>query len=165
MKLWQARLIGLGLGVTTLVGCTHILPIDGTATTVRNVEFMTLWKTYSHCRSSSDPNEMRADAERLRQAVQTQASTIHPKFLGMEADTALPSRLTVDPQAMVMACSLHAGQTAQSLGRRAIALEMFNMIVTINPEPKYAYYVSEASRRLEQLEHSAPNEDDAHSTS
>ena len=164
MKGWQVKLIGLGLVVTTLVGCANIL--DGQSTSVRNVEFMTLWKTYSHCRSSSDPNEMRADAERLRRAVQSQPSTIHPKFLGMEAPgTGLPSRLTVDPQAMVMACSLHAGQTAQSLGRRAIALEMFNMIMTINPEPKYAYYVGEASRGLEQLNDSAPKEGDAHSTS
>lgn len=163
MKQWQVKLIGLGLVVTTLAGCANSL--DGQSTSAGNVEFMTLWKTYSHCRSSSDPNEMRADAERLRRAVQTQPSTIHPKFLGMEAGTALPSRLTVDPQAMVMACSLHAGQTAQSLGRRAIALEMFNMIITTNPEPKYAYYVGEASRGLEQLDHSAPKEGDAHSTS
>ena len=163
MNMWQIKLIGLGLVVTTLVGCANIL--DGPTTSARNVEFMTLWKTYSHCRSSSDPNEMRADAERLRQAAQTQPSTIHPKFLGMEAGTVLPSRLTVDPQAMVMACSLHAGQKAQSLGRRAIALEMFNMIMTINPESKYAYYVAEASRGLDQLDHSAPPEGGAHSTS
>jgi len=165
VKRWQVKLIGFGLVVTTLVGCIHTWPLDGTATSVHNVEFITLWQTYSHCRSSSDPNEMRADAERLRLAVQTQPSTIHPKFLGMEAGTVLPSRLTVDPQAMVMACGLHAGQTAQSLGRRAIALEMFNMIMTINPEPKYAYYVAEASRGLDQLDHSAPPEGDAHSTS
>src|SRR5215831_15106311 len=94
--MWQIKLIGLGLVVTTLVGCANIL--DGPTTSARNVEFMMLWKTYSHCRSSSDPNEMRADAERLRQAAQTQPSTIHPKFLGMEAGTVLPSRLTVDPQ-------------------------------------------------------------------
>jgi len=41
---------------------------------------------------------------------------------------------------------------------------MFNMIMTINPEPKYAYYVAEASG-LEQLDHSTPKEGDAHSTS
>lgn len=156
MERLQVRLLGPVLLLTSvgIGGCNHMWALDGPS----NVAFMTLWKTYTHCRSSSDPNDMQRDAQQLFRAAQTITLKAHsspflPDFLIKE----LPSRLTVDPQAMGMACTLYAGQTAQSLERLGMASEMFNSIITTKAEPDYAYYVSEASRGLMELEpRSAP---------
>lgn len=158
METWQVKVFGPLLLMTTVGvgGCSLLWPLDRPATSVSHVEFMSLWKTYAHCRSGSDPDEMRADAEQLDRAaravtLKTQASTFLPDIMrNLVSD--LPSRLAVDPRAMLVACTLSAGQAAQSVGRLRLAEAMFNSIITTQSEPEYASYVLQASRGLEQLE-------------
>ena len=158
MDKWRVRIIEPVVLVTALGvgGCHSMWSLDGSATSVNNVEFMSLWKTYSHCQASSDPDEMRTDAEQLDRAVgmftlKHEAPPVSPDFLQALVSEP-PSRLAADPKAMVMACTLSAGQTAQSLGRLAVAAELFNSIINTKPEPEYAHYVLQASRGLRQLE-------------
>ena len=157
MERSHARLLGpvLLVAILGVSGCNHMWTLDRPS----EVEFMNLWKTYSHCRSSSDVNEMQRDAEQLVRA----AKTITPKapsspLLLVLFIKELPLRLTVDPQAMVMACSLYTGQTAQSLGRLAMATDMFTSIMTAKAEPAYAYYVSEAVDGLKRIARQAAPE-------
>ncbi|HEX5550142.1 MAG TPA: hypothetical protein VFX36_04885 [Nitrospira sp.] len=57
-------------------------------------------------------------------------------------------RLSADPSAMAAACALRAGQVAQERGRQSFAREMFQMIVTNFPQPRYRYYVDQAREGL-----------------
>ena len=61
-------------------------------------------------------------------------------------------RLSADPSAMAAACALRAGHVAQERGRRSFAREMFQMIVTNFPQPRYRYYATQAREGLEQLD-------------
>ena len=130
MERWQVRFFGPVLLVATVgIGGCHLMgPLDGSTTSVSNVEFMNLWKTYSRCRSSSDPDEMRTDAEQLDQAAlaitrKSQAPPRLPDFL-QPFIAEPPSRLAVDPKAMVMACTLRAGQGAHAVGRLVPAADL-----------------------------------------
>jgi hypothetical protein len=131
MERWQVRFFGPVLLVATVgIGGCHLMgPLDGSTTSVSNVEFMNVWKTYSHCRSSSDPDEMRTDAEQLGQAAlaitrEAQAPPPLPDFLQMLISEP-PSRLAVDPKAMVMACTLRAEQGAHAVGQLGLAANLF----------------------------------------
>lgn len=168
MERWRVRVFELLLLMTPVgVGGCHLSwPLDGAATSVNHVEFMSLWKTYTHCRSSSDPDEMRADTEQLHRAAQaltgnTHAPPLVPDFLHtLIAEP--PSRLAADPKAMVMACTLYTGQTAHTQGLPALAREMFQSILTAMPGPDYAQYVMQASRGLVELQQDRQFVMDAH---
>jgi hypothetical protein len=156
MESWKVRILTPGLLVMMigLSGCRASWSFDKPTTSEDTAQFMTLWRTYSHCRSSSDPEEMRTDAERLDREVQaitlkTHASMRLPDILA-DLVSELPSRLAIDPKAMLVACSLYAGQAAQALGQRQLAAEMFTSITTTDPE--YGYYVEQAKQGLRQLE-------------
>ena len=158
MESWLVRVLGpLLLAMTVgFGGCNIASSFDGVTASLDDAQFKNLWRMYSHCRFGSDPEEMRADAEGLNRAVQaitlkTQASTFLPDIM-RNLVSELPSRLAVDPRAMVVACTLYAGQAAQSLGQLRLAEAMFNSIMTTKSEPEYASYVVQASRGLEQLE-------------
>lgn len=116
--------------------------------------FMDMWGIYSHCSQSENPDVMRVDAQRLSLAVEAMdptADRIPPE--GEElAPMQPPVRLSADPTAMAAACALRAGQVAQGMGRLYIAREMFQMIVTNFPQPRYRYYVAQALEALERLD-------------
>ncbi len=149
MERWRFRVFGPVLLVTTMGfgGCHDMWVLD----TPGNLEFMKLWNTYSHCRTSADPNEMHRDAEQLFRAAQIITQKSSSSVLAFPINE-LPVRLTVDPQAMAIACTLYGGQAAQSLGRLALASEMFNSVVTATTKADYAFYVDEASRGMRKLE-------------
>ena len=151
MQRWQGRLVGLVMIVMSVGGggCFPMGSLDGPG----DADVMNLWQTYSHCRASSDPDVMRSDAEHLFHAAQiftVNAQAIpFPDFMPLQSLLSkLPSRLTVDPRAMAMACTLYAAQTAQSLGRLVTATEMFTSVLTATSELRYAYYVIQAERGL-----------------
>ena len=97
---------------------------------------------------------MRVDAQRLSLAgnmTDSVEDSISPE--SEEAASMGPSvRLSADPSAMAAACALRAGQVAQERGRRSFAREMFQMIVTNFPQPRYRYYVAQAREGLERLD-------------
>ena len=119
-----------------------------------NGRFMDLWGIYTHCSQSEDLDAMRVDAQRLRLAVDgmdpaedpTPPESEERAFMGPTV------RLSADPAAMAAACALRAGQIAQGMGRPYFAREMFQMIVTNFPQPRYRYYAAQAREGLERLD-------------
>jgi hypothetical protein len=119
-----------------------------------NGRFMDMWGIYTHCSQSEDLDAMRVDAQRLRLAVDVMdpaADPIPPEseeraFMGPTV------RLSADPAPMAAACALRAGQVAQEMGRLYYAREMFQMIVTNFPQPRYRYYAAQAREGLERLD-------------
>jgi hypothetical protein len=154
---WQARAFGLLflLLVVGLEGCQTTWLFDRSTAVIDNVSFMNLWKTYTHCRSSSEPDEMRLDAQQLDQAahavkLKSQSSIVLPAPIQHLISELLP-RLAVDLKAMAMDCALHAGQVARSAGRPRLAVDLLNAVMATPPEVAYGYYVFEASRELERM--------------
>src|ERR671918_2060051 len=91
-------------------------------------------------------NTMRGDVRRLHDAAQTpltrQHDPIRPVFRPIERwITPSELRLAADPKAMAVACTLHTGQTALTLGRSDLAAEMFISVIRSYPQAQYAYYV------------------------
>jgi hypothetical protein len=119
-----------------------------------NARFMDMWGIYTHCSHSEDLEAMRVDAQQLSLAVDVMDPAADPIPSEREELAPVESsvRLSADPAAMAAACALRAGQVAQERGRRSFAREMFQMIVTKFPQPRYRYYVSQAREGLESLD-------------
>ena len=119
-----------------------------------NGRFMDMWGIYTHCSRSEDLDAMRVDAQRLSLAGNMTDSAGDPISPENEEPASMGSsvRLSADPSAMAAACALRAGQVAQERGRRSFAREMFQMIVTNFPQPRYRYYVAQAREGLERLD-------------
>jgi hypothetical protein len=140
---------------------TLLIPLSGCDTSRQssrsslsdNDRFMDLWSTYTHCYQSEDLDAMRADAQRLTRAADTIDSAEDP--IPPQSKEPVPLgptvRLSADPAAMAAACALHAGQAAQGMGRPHVAREMFHMVITNFPQPRYRYYADEARLGLEHL--------------
>ena len=115
---------------------------------------MDMWGTYTHCSQSEDLEAMRVDAQRLSLALDLMDPAAEP--IPPESEGSAPSgptgRLSVDPAEMAAACALRAGHVAQEIGRLYFAREMFQMIVTNFPQPRYRYYVAQAREGLERLD-------------
>lgn len=118
-----------------------------------NSSLMALWSTYTHCYGSADIDAIREDAQQLTQAANTfdSAEELSSSEIDKSVRSRPTSRLSVDPAAMAVACTLHAGQTAQAMGRLDIAREMFHMVVIHYPQPRYQYYTDQARQGLEHL--------------
>jgi hypothetical protein len=119
-----------------------------------NVRFMDMRGIYTHCSQSEDLDAMRVDAQRLSRAVDMRDSVGDPIPPESEEPAAMGPivRLSADPAAMSAACALRAGQLAQGMGRLSFAREMFQMIVTNFPQPRYRYYAAQAREGLERLD-------------
>ena len=110
-----------------------------------NVNFMNMLALYTHCTETENRESMRVDAQLLGRAIDVLDSAADPRVDPV-------GRLSADPAAMAAACALRAGQVAQGEGDLSSAREMFQMVVTQFPQPRYAYYrdrVDRAARRAE----------------
>lgn len=148
----------LRLGLLSMVmlgGCQGLQPFAGTVV-LGNEGFDHLWKVYRHCRSSADPDEISQDVVQLNGAVRSMNETMNkPSFLPQGVQRLIeepPSRLSVDPRAMAIACALHAGQAAQADGRIHMAAELFGFVASKDREPRYTYYVGQARLGLAQIQ-------------
>jgi len=144
-----------------------LMPLNGCDTSRQSSQSLSdssglldLWSKYTHCYRSSDINAIREDARQLTQAASTFDSA-EEELSSSEIDKPVPSRptsrLSVDPSAMAVACTLHAGQAAQAMGRLDIAREMFHMVVIHYPQPRYQYYTDQARIGLEHLNAASPS--------
>lgn len=148
------------LMVLGLAGCQTTWSFDRPTGVIDHVQFMHLWKTYTHCRSSSDSEEIRIDAQHLDQAaravkLKSRSSILLPAAM-QHLISELPSRLAVDPQAMALACALYGGQVARSVGRPRLAMELFNVVLAKQADAAYGSYVVEARRGLKHLGSDTP---------
>lgn len=119
-----------------------------------NNRFMDTWGIYTHCSQSVDLDAMRADAQRLTLAGNMTDSVGNPLFPQSEEAASMgPNvRLSADPSAMAAACALRAGQVAHERGLRSFAREMYQMIVTNFPQPRYRHYTVQAREGLLRLD-------------
>lgn len=159
---WHVRPCGLLflLMVLGLGGCQPIWSFDRPTAAMDHVKFMHLWKTYSQCRSSSDPDEIRLAAQQLDRAahavkLKNQPSSLLPAAM-QHLISEPPSRLAVDPQAMALACALYGGQVARVVGRPQLAVELFNVVLAKQADAAYGSYMFEASRGLKHLGSETP---------
>ena len=82
-----------------------------------NASFMDAWHTYSHCLSSKEPEAIVSDLHTLTRFADTVSTNNARRTFGVLPYSLppLPSRLAVDPAAMVSACAEHGTEVARSL--------------------------------------------------
>jgi len=83
----------------------------------QNSSFMDAWDTYSHYLTSKEPEAIVSDLHALNQFADTFSTNNTPRTFGIFTHPLppLPSRLAVDPSAMVSACATHGAEVAMSL--------------------------------------------------
>lgn len=147
------------LSLVGLSGCHFSRPLDRPASVLNNAQFMDAWKTYLHCRSSIEPDEIRADLQQLSRVTSTHAASMqnHSSVLLLPAAmrsliAPLPSRVAVDPHAMAAACALHGGHVAHAAGQSELSVELLTGVVRAHEGSAYAYYAVQASHRLKRME-------------
>jgi hypothetical protein len=113
----------LAVGVATI--STTFIVLTGCAMTPRedsnglnhDSSFMEAWHAYSHCLSSKEPGAIVSDLHALNRFADTAFSNNKTRTFGVLPYSLppLPSRLAVDPAAMVSACADHGAEIALSL--------------------------------------------------
>lgn len=149
------RLLQVCLVVLVSLGGCQRLQLFTDTEVLSDQSFSRLWRIYSHCRSSLEPDEMREDLQHLSRALRHMSETKNRPFLPQSVQHWIaepPSRLSVDPGAMALACALRAGQAAQAEGRTQLAAELFGFVLSKDREAPYAYYVVQARSGLAEMQ-------------
>ena len=140
-----------------VVGCQSGQPIKQSA--IDNTSFMSLWSTYSHCQKTEDFEQLKHDAVALSSAAKrslSQDAFVLPLPGKLEQLVVTPSaRLAVDVKAMSAACSLRAGQAAveaDEAEKIELAKDLLQKVLSLHPQPDYAYYTVQAKALLSELE-------------
>lgn len=149
--------LGLVGGMLFLVGCQTNLVSKPTA--LDNSQFMSLWETYSTCRSASDLDEASSGMHRLSEAAALTSINgdghngfVLPLPSQLERLVSTPpNRLAVDVQAMTAACSIHTGELALHKGSVELAHNAFSSVLTLG-NGLSPYYIRQAKRFLTELE-------------
>ncbi|MGH9782586.1 MAG: hypothetical protein ACRD88_00230 [Terriglobia bacterium] len=103
---------------------------------------MELWRIYTHCQRSEDPEGLVLDAMRLTRAAETAPSEPSAVLEPIEQIIEPPPvRLAVDPNAMAAACSLYAARTAMDRGWYDLAITLYRSIIPTAPDAQSNYYV------------------------
>jgi hypothetical protein len=112
------RLCMISATLILLAGCAMTARQDGNGPN-HNASFMEAWYTYSHCLSSKEPDAIVSDLHALNRFADTASTNSPARAFGILPYSLppLPSRLAVDPAAMVRACADHGSEVALSLER------------------------------------------------
>lgn len=120
-----------------------------------NNGFMSLWETYTDCRTTGDLSQASSDVKRLTSGAQVRTAGdgfVLPLPKRVERLISHPTdRLAVDVRAMAAACSLRTGQLAMDKGRPELAREFFTAVLALEQEDS-SYYVLQAKTFLTDLE-------------
>jgi hypothetical protein len=154
----NSKKIGLVLATALMslsfVACQSLQPKSSGELALENYDFMGLWDAYNFCRAGSNTAEMQRNLHVLHSAptpISLDDSPIPiPKFI-KELTSIRNSRLAVDPRAMAASCSIHLAHVAQQAEEWDTSLRTWQAIVNQYPEPQYAFYVSEATRAIEEF--------------
>ena len=140
--------------VTILVSVAGVQ--SGQAAATDNESFMSLWSTYSHCRSTAGIEQLRADALNLTNAAnrsRTQESFVLPLPGKLERFVAPPAaRVAVDVKAMAADCSLRAAAAAVEVGKIDVAKDLLRPFISHQPQSEYGYYALQAKTLLSEIE-------------
>lgn len=158
LKITLGRWVPLSLvgGMLLLVGCQGTLVSKPTE--FDNSQFMSLWETYSSCRTAADLREASSGMHRLSEAAASKSNGEGQDGFVLPLPSQLerlvsspPSRLAVDVQAMTAACSIRTGELALHEGSVDVARSAFSSVLTLgdNVSP---YYIRLATRFLTELE-------------
>ena len=126
------------------------------AVAIDNGSFMSLWRTYSDCQATTNIDQMKEDALTLTNAANhsfSQEGFVLPLPGKLEQFVSTPAaRFAVDLKAMAAACSLRAGLAALEAGKIAIAKDLLQPILSLQPQSEYAYYSLRAKELLSDLD-------------
>ena len=147
---------GLALGLFSVAilfsGCTTTP--SSQSNELRNSGFISLWKTYANCKSTSDLGQATIDLNQLRSADQLgqeKEGFILPLPTRLAHLVANPTnRVAVDVEAMASACALHTGELALNQGYVDVARDLFVSIITLHGGEN-SYYVLKAKTLLARL--------------
>ena len=138
----------------SFVACQSLQPKNNGELALENHVFIGLWDAYNDCQAGSNTQEMQRTLEVLQSAptpISLDDSPIPiPNFI-KELSSMRNSRLAVDPRAMAASCSIHLAQVAQQSDDWETAHRTWQAIVKQYPEPQYFFYVSEATRAMEEF--------------
>ena len=152
--LTKGLVLGLLGGVVLASGCTT--SPSSQITEQKNSGFMSLWNTYTDCKSTSNLAQATSDLTQLRSASQiaeAREGFVLPMPTHLERLVANPtSRVAVDVEAMAAACALHTGELAFNQGQTDIARDLLVSVITLHKE-EGSYYVLKAKTLLARLGH------------
>src|SRR5262245_19447717 len=113
------------LSIILFSGC--VMPRQHTGNELdHNASFMDAWHTYEHCLSSKEPEAIVSDLHALNRFADSLPGKGYTRPLGILPYSLppLPSRLAVDPTAMVTACANHGTNVALSLEQLEGSVEL-----------------------------------------
>lgn len=144
------------MSLVGLSGCHISWPFDRPASSLDNAQFMEAWKTYLHCRSSVELEEIQADLQQLNSVAHAVSPRNHASVRLFPAPVRtliamLPSRLAVDPQAMSAACALHGSQVAQTAGQPELSVEWLTEVAAHEGWAS-SHYAVQAGHQLKRME-------------
>ena len=153
---FKNQVIGGIVGVLLLASGCQTMPPSATSGW-DNSRFMTLWETYTHCKSTADLQATRVDMDTLTEAALTHHrydGFVLPMPVKLERLVTTPAtRLSVDVRAMASSCSLHAGQVAMGQGRIDLAREAFGEVLTLHAHDETpSFYLAQAKNFLAEIE-------------
>ncbi len=100
---------------------------------------MDMWDTYEHCRASRDTAGILADATKLKygaRRIELRRLSSTKSFAAIRPFLSpLPSRLSVDPDAMMRACALHGSEIAREAGQDDIERELLLLAASLDKAP------------------------------
>ncbi|MCW5799994.1 MAG: hypothetical protein KIT40_15970 [Nitrospira sp.] len=151
----------LGVALSVIVGlngCHFPQLLDRPSAFFDNSRFMDAWQTYLHCRSTMDLAEVRDDLQQLKRVTDIHARSMQDRTYALlptaikSVIAAPPSRLAVDPHAMVAACALHGAHVAQAAGQPGMSLVLLTAVAAAREGAANPYYAVEAQHRLNGME-------------
>ncbi len=152
-------ILGFLLFSLALTGCQSFQPKNSGELALKNYDFIGLWDAYNHCKSGSSIQEIKQNLAILQAAptpISLDDSPIPvPKFIKKLSSTR-NSRLAVDPRAMSASCSIHLAEISREAADWDTSLRTYQGIVESFSEPQYAFYVSEASKAIEEFSATRP---------
>lgn len=126
------------------------------AAAIDNGSFMSLWRTYSHCQTTTNIDQLRENALALTSAANrslTEDAFVLPLPGKLENFVSTPvARVAVDVKAMAAACSLRASSAAVEAGKLDMAKDLLHSILSYQPQSEYAYYALQAKALLSEIE-------------
>jgi hypothetical protein len=151
MKNLRFILVGILISVA---GVQTSQPVQAAA--IDNGSFMSLWRTYSHCQTTTDIDQLRENALALTSAANrslTEDAFVLPLPGKLEKLVSTPvARVAVDVKAMAAACSLRASSAAVEAGKLDMAKDLLHSILSYQPQSEYAYYALQAKALLSEIE-------------
>jgi hypothetical protein len=138
----------------SVAGVQTSQPVQAAA--IDNGSFMSLWRTYSHCQTTTDIDQLRENALALTSAANrslTEDAFVLPLPGKLEKLVSTPvARVAVDVKAMAAACSLRASSAAVEAGKLDMAKDLLHSILSYQPQSEYAYYALQAKALLSEIE-------------